>query len=173
MRDAGHSGVGLSFEDQGTAPSESFGEYLARERSLRNITLEEISQRTRISMRVLQALEEERWDELPADVYVRGFLRTYSRYLGLDENEVLVRYEDQRPHAAVPGRDVFHDLARPRPRRKSLWLMILLLLACTCLAAYWFWARPPLWLDKVLSRPAPPGPNIRALPMPPPPPAGN
>ncbi len=158
--------------DENSAANESFGEYLVRERSLRNIPLEEISQRTRISMKVLQALEEERWEELPADVYVRGFLRTYSRYLGLDENEVLVRYEDQRPGAIAPVRDVFQDLQRPRGKLRRFWL-VLLLLACVVFALYWFWGRPLFWGESTPARPAPPGPNLRSLPMPPAPPAGN
>jgi len=165
-------GNGLDHMDENSAAKESFGDYLMRERTLRNIPLEEISQRTRISMRVLQALEEERWEELPADVYVRGFLRTYSRYLGLDENEVLVRYEDQRPGAVAPVRDVFQELEKPRAKMRRLWL-VLLLLGCVAFALYWFWGRPLFRGESIPAKPAPPGPNLRSLPMPPAPPAGN
>jgi len=73
---------------------ESFGEYLARERGLRKILLEEISQKTRISLSVLHALETNALESLPSKVYVKGFLRAYARHVGLDENEVMLRYED-------------------------------------------------------------------------------
>ncbi len=152
--------------------NESFGEYLLRERQLRNISLEEISQRTRISLRVLRALEEERWEELPADVYIRGFLRTYSRYLGLDENEVLVRYEDQRPGVAAPSKDLFSPIGRPRPRRRRLWLL-LVVLGFALLALYWFWGRHLFLGYDISTRPAPPGPHLRPVPMPPAPPNGS
>ncbi len=158
--------------EENSVPNESFGEYLRRERSLRNIPLEEISQRTRISMKVLQALEEERWEDLPAEVYVRGFLRTYSRYLGLDENEVLTRYEDQRPRSVPPRKDLFQELPRPSPRPKRIWFL-LLLLASALLALYWFWGHGLFRGDSAFSKPPAPGPHLRSLPMPPAPPAGN
>lgn len=164
--------MGQDAMDDNSTANESFGEYLMRERSLRNIPLEEISQRTRISIKVLQALEAQRWEELPADVYVRGFLRTYSRYLGLDENEVLVRYEDQRPGVLAPNRNVFQELHRPKAKGRRLWFL-LLLLGCVLFALYWFWGRPFFWGESIPDKPAPPGPNLRSLPMPPAPPAGN
>ncbi len=70
-----------------------FGEYLRRERKLRNISLEEIAQATKISLHLLQAIEEAHLKTLPTDVYVKGFLRAYSRYVGLDDNDVVLRYE--------------------------------------------------------------------------------
>lgn len=158
--------------DKSLAAAESFGEYLTRERTLRNIALEEMSQRTRISMKVLQALEQGDWEELPADVYVRGFLRTYARYLGLDENEVLMRYEDHRPGPAIRGREVFQEPSKRRARRRTAWLF-LIILVCLCLALYWFWLRPAPSPNKASQRPAPAGPNLRFLPMPPPPQTGN
>lgn len=158
------------FQDQGPSASEGFGEYLTRERTLRNIPLEEISQRTRISMRVLEALEAGRWEELPADVYVRGFLRTYARYLGLDENEVVVRYEDQRPDQARAAREPFPEMGK---KKRASWrrrtLVMALLLAAGALAFYWCWWRLKPQEEETSLRPAPPGPTLRSLPMPPPP----
>ncbi len=72
---------------------ESFGEYLRREREMRGIPLDEIAEATRIGRSVLQALENDDFKRLPPLVYVRGFLRTYASYLGLDVNDVLLRYQ--------------------------------------------------------------------------------
>ena len=47
----------------------------------------------RIRDRYLQALEEERWELLPGDAYVKGFLRTYADYLGLDGNLYVEEYD--------------------------------------------------------------------------------
>lgn len=71
-----------------TGPSD-FGPWLQRQRELRGVALRDIADDTKISMRYLQALEANRFDILPAQVFVRGFLRQYSRFVGLDPDEVV------------------------------------------------------------------------------------
>lgn len=159
---------------------EAFGEYLARERKLRNISLEEISQRTKISMKVLQALEASRWEELPADVYVRGFLRSYARYVGLDENEVLLRYEDQKPKPQRPNTRQVLPVEKKAKKLRAIWLLVIGV--AVAIAIYlWFAARKPgergAWILPSPFKGAqpfnPPGPTVRPQPMPPPPQQGN
>lgn len=75
---------------------ESFGEYLRREREMRGVTLAEIAQATKISLRALEALEAGRYEDVGAEIFVRGFLRHYARYLGLDPEEVVMRYQESR-----------------------------------------------------------------------------
>jgi cytoskeletal protein RodZ len=67
----------------------SFGENLRRERELRGVTLREIADTTKISMRFLQALEQDRLDVLPGGAFRRAFVREYARHLGLDTQRVL------------------------------------------------------------------------------------
>src|SRR6202521_3718106 len=71
---------------------DAFGENLKREREMRGVTLQEISTATRIAVRFLQAIETERWDQLPGGVFNRGFVRAVARYLGLDEESVVAEY---------------------------------------------------------------------------------
>jgi cytoskeletal protein RodZ len=99
--------------------TETFGEYLTRERGLRNIRLEEIAQRTRVSLRVLQALEADDQEALPADVYIRGFLKAYARHVGLDENEIVLRYDAQRG----AGQEVLRPPGEPWvwPKSRLTW----------------------------------------------------
>jgi cytoskeletal protein RodZ len=73
-------------------PSTPFGDHLKRERELRGVTLEEISAATRISPRFLEALENERWDQLPGGAFNRGFIRSVARFLGLDEESMVAEY---------------------------------------------------------------------------------
>lgn len=73
-------------------PSTPFGEHLKREREMRGVSLEEVSQATRISTRFLEAIENERWDELPGGVFNRGFIRAIARFLGLDEDGLVAEY---------------------------------------------------------------------------------
>ena len=73
-------------------PSTPFGEHLKREREMRGVSLEEVSAATRISTRFLEAIENERWDELPGGVFNRGFIRAIARFLGLDEDGLVAEY---------------------------------------------------------------------------------
>ena len=70
----------------------TFGLWLRREREAREVTLEEIASVTKISKSYLGALEEERFDVLPAPVFAKGFLREYAKYVGLDPDDVVNSY---------------------------------------------------------------------------------
>jgi transcriptional regulator with XRE-family HTH domain len=65
------------------------GNTLSRARRARAITLEDVERDTHVSRRYLSALENEDFSVFPAPVYARGFLRTYSRYLGLNPDELI------------------------------------------------------------------------------------
>jgi cytoskeleton protein RodZ len=82
----------------------NFGERLKRERELREVSPNEVVVATRISLRFLEALENEDWDKLPGGIFNRGFVRAIARYLGLDEEHLLAEYDlargDQVPEPA-------------------------------------------------------------------------
>lgn len=80
---------------------------------MRGVTLDEISSATKISVRFLRAIEGEAFSELPGGIFTRSFIRTYSRYLGLDEERVLQEYL----LVAKPGQDI--DLGRVSSARQS------------------------------------------------------
>ncbi len=65
-------------------------------------SLDEASRDTRIKSDYLQAMERESFDSLRGDVYVRGFLRSYSSYLGLDPEKVITAYSGARQAATLP-----------------------------------------------------------------------
>jgi cytoskeleton protein RodZ len=71
----------------------NFGERLKRERELREVSPNEVVVATRISLRFLEALENEDWGKLPGGVFNRGFVRAIARYLGLDEEHLLAEYD--------------------------------------------------------------------------------
>jgi cytoskeleton protein RodZ len=70
----------------------SFGDELRREREIRGISLKEIADATKISKRFLEAIERNDHKTLPAPVFTRGFVREYARYLGLNAEEMVNRY---------------------------------------------------------------------------------
>jgi cytoskeletal protein RodZ len=72
---------------------ESPGEYLKRERELRGVSLKDISEVIRVSLNLLEALERDDYDMLPHPAYVKGYIKSYCKYLGLDENDAALRFE--------------------------------------------------------------------------------
>ncbi|MDB4974136.1 MAG: Transcriptional regulator [Myxococcaceae bacterium] len=78
------------------------GAYLKREREIRQVSLEELVQTTRIPLKMLQHIEADELDELPGDVFARGFVRSYARALGLDAADVLAKFDRKIDLTAPP-----------------------------------------------------------------------
>jgi cytoskeletal protein RodZ len=70
----------------------SFGETLRRERELRGISLREIADSTKISVRFLQALETDRVDILPGGLFRKTFVRQYAKHVGLDPERMVAEF---------------------------------------------------------------------------------
>jgi hypothetical protein len=70
----------------------AFGDKLRRQREQRGISLDAISTTTKISPRMLRAIEGEHFDQLPGGVFNKGFVRAYARQIGLDEEEAISDY---------------------------------------------------------------------------------
>jgi len=79
-------------EERVDKASLSFGRYLQQVRLEKGISLEAISKETRIRPEVLYAIEEENHENLPDEVFVRGFLRSYAKAIGADGDEAVRRY---------------------------------------------------------------------------------
>jgi cytoskeleton protein RodZ len=77
-------------------PAETFGQYLKRERELRHVTLEEVASGTKIAIHMLRAMEADRWDEIPAEIFIRGFIKHYAEFIGLVPEDVYLRYQEER-----------------------------------------------------------------------------
>src|ERR1700761_2917534 len=75
-----------------TTATGGFGDRLRREREMRGITLDEITESTKIARRHLEALEKEQFDQLPGGVFNKGFVKAYARFLGLDEDQAVADY---------------------------------------------------------------------------------
>lgn len=97
----------------------TIGQVLRRERELRGISLEEISNSTKISMKQLEALEQDRMNDLPGEFFIKAILRTYAKSIGLEENEVLnMYYEDSLMREHIPeSRAPQNTLKQPIPKR--------------------------------------------------------
>lgn len=102
------------------------GNSLREARLRRSIEIAQAEQATKIRGKYLRALEEERFDLLPAQTYVKGFLRTYSDYLGLDGQ----LYVDEYNSRFVAGEDsdrLRRSRVRPERRNRTLETNVVLL----------------------------------------------
>ena len=70
---------------------ESIGQYLRRHREERAMSVEEVSRATRIPVGNLERLENDHFDDLPGEVFVRGFLKAYARAVSMSVDDVLAR----------------------------------------------------------------------------------
>jgi cytoskeleton protein RodZ len=107
----------------------SFGEELRREREIRGISLKEIADATKISRRFLEAVERNDHKTLPAPVFTRGFVREYARYLGLNTEEMVNRYNfaaenddrvEKPPHIEKYPRSPVRDITPKPPAKRGI-----------------------------------------------------
>jgi cytoskeleton protein RodZ len=162
----------------------SVGETLRGERLRRNLSLEQISRETKITARLLDAIEKEQFDLLPGGVFAKSFVRQYARFLGLDEEELAAEVEkainpsaDLPSFAAAPPEPVFkvpkvgewpgtgrsNSSALP-----ALALVVAVMLVCSAVYAWWQRSRraapapPPASAVEKVAAPAAPKPAAPA-----------
>jgi transcriptional regulator with XRE-family HTH domain len=85
-------------------PGVSVGSYLRALRQDKRASLEEMARATRVGAHQLEALEADRFTDLPAPVFVKGFIRAYCHFLGEPVDEALRRYRDMLGERPVPAR---------------------------------------------------------------------
>ena len=109
---------------------ENISSELKAHRERLQISLDQVSVDTRISLRHLQSLEEGRFEDLPGGMYNRAFLRAYCEALGIDQSKILRRYEAEvLPHSAPPA-----NISAPPPRSVKIhpviiWSLVFILSA--------------------------------------------
>jgi cytoskeleton protein RodZ len=136
-------------EGKETGEEVSLGRLLKRRREERGIELDEAFKATRIRRHTLEALENDQWDELPPQVFVKGFLKTYAEFLGLDKERVLELYERVSPIKGATSKSM--KQVRPRTRRWPLSL-ILALLALAFIASIVFLRRDDISVEEKSSQ---------------------
>jgi len=124
----------------------AFGDRLRREREMRGITLEEITESTKISRRHLEALEGEHFDQLPGGVFNKGFVRAYARFLGIDGDQAVADYaaashEQPEPEDKFPLEIHQEHKSDLNPRRSHLPLVFAIAALVGVLVGYAFWVK--------------------------------
>lgn len=118
------------------------GRILAAARGERGMSVSEVAQRLKFSIRHIEALEADHYDALPSGPYVRGMVRTYAKLLGVDPARLL----DDLPQASDAGEPAMQprDMSVPFPQdarpgsRVYLLLSMLIIVAVIVVLAEWF-----------------------------------
>jgi len=113
---------------------ESIGRYLRHARETRAMSVEEVSRATRIPVPSIERIEADHFDDLPGEVFVRGFLRAYARAVSLPVEEVLARYTASRRVAVVTHLPIASPTGGSQGKRFGVAMAFVLLLILFTLA---------------------------------------
>src|SRR5207302_1589682 len=90
---------------------QSIGDRLKRARTRRKITVAQVEEATTIRARFILALESDSWEQIPSEVYGRGYLERYALYLQLPVEEIKRQYERERSTYSRHCQDAQVELA--------------------------------------------------------------
>ena len=122
-----------------------FGRELRVERERRGMALEEVARATRFSVRHLQSLEADLFDELPGGVLRKGIVRSYCRHMGLDEELWLERFaeggglDEAEPDLAQFAENVHRARLEAMPPVRRRWWGVVLMAVAVMALAYTVW----------------------------------
>ncbi len=118
------------------------GSTLREARVRRKLTLQQVEEDTKIRVKYVQAMENEDFDVIPSPTYVKGFLRTYTEYLGLDPRMILDEYHSRfMPNEEIEPFSGSSALGRPRRQRRRSNLAFVAVAALLVLALVWILGR--------------------------------
>jgi cytoskeletal protein RodZ len=113
---------------------ETLGHTLRQLREAKGMSIEELSRATRVPVTSVERIEADRFDELPGEVFVRGFLKSYARAVDVAPDEVLARYTASRRVAWVTPLPISSPAKPARGRRFGVAIAFVLLLILFTLA---------------------------------------
>lgn len=127
----------------------SFGSYLKKVRLEKGMSIEDIMDYSKISNHMVQLIEADNISKLPEPVYLKGFLKTYAKAVGVDPDDVIERYKralNKETVIAETSRDFqgirrvsYKSVKPPREERKGgsmKWMMLLFLVAAVAIGAF-------------------------------------
>lgn len=110
-------------------PGTPVGVYLQKTREQQGLSIQEVSERLKFTVRQVQALEASQYGALSGRTFARGFVRVYARLLGISDAELLAQLETELPIEAAPvERPVLRRAVIPTGRRSSPWVKVAIIL---------------------------------------------
>ena len=123
----------------------AFGRELQHERERRGISLDAVAEGTKVAPRYLRALEHDDLASLPGGVFNKGFVRSYCRYLGLNENEWLERFSRTASGSDIDAdwtafaENVKRNRVQTSPHMRRRWWGVLLMVGALVAGAWAMW----------------------------------
>ncbi len=103
--------------------TDALGERFRTAREARGLSLSDVAEQIRIRALYLAAIEDERWNAIGAPVYIRGFLRTYARFLGIDPEEAVAAFNRTQPAPpAASAPEPAREAGSPRRGPLLIWI---------------------------------------------------
>ena len=119
---------------------DSFGEYLKRERELRGVTLEEIAKASNISKTYLNSLENDDFENLPAEVFIKGFIRCYAENTGMDGSEAVLAYNSfiANKRISQPASEISTETPIESNVKTPFFMTIVILVVASSLMVFYY-----------------------------------
>ena len=105
----------MNIDNQESADELKFGETLRAAREQAAYSLAYVTSQTHLKADIIEALEQEKFDQLSGDVFIRGYIRTYSKLLGLDAEPLIAAYDKTKPEQPK----ITTPIVQPRKKRRS------------------------------------------------------
>jgi cytoskeletal protein RodZ len=128
-------------EEPKERPKDTVGDILHKERVTRRITLETIAKDLKLNIQYIKAIESNNFKELPADPYVRVYLRSIATYLMLDPDEILKKFFKDR---GVPAEEtessrserIKIDIEKDSKKHSKSWIIIIIVIVILAALSY-------------------------------------
>lgn len=117
--------------------TETVGSTLRQQREKKRMSIAEVSRVTRIPVSTLESIEQDHFDDLPGEVFVKGFLKSYAQSIGLEADDIVARYTASRRVSTVVPLPVASPVQAAREgqgRRFGVAIALVLLLILFTLA---------------------------------------
>jgi cytoskeletal protein RodZ len=152
---------------------QTVGEILRSEREKKGLSVKEIEIATSIRTLYITAIEEGNYSIIPGEVYLKGFIRNYSNYLGLDGQRIVDLYrQNQLPVAPVnetiTPKENDSQLKQPTKKNNNFikWMTVSLLVVCVVGGAWWLLDSPKPIQEPKATKQVQPTPTTPAQPIP-------
>jgi transcriptional regulator with XRE-family HTH domain len=120
----------------------TLGQELKRERELRGISLKEVANSTKISIKLLKALEDDQWDIFPGEFFIKSVLKAHAKFIGIDENFALNKYHEmtlfQEKELSEPRKKGESKFRIPQENKILLGLVLFLVIIVLIIASFLF-----------------------------------
>lgn len=114
------------------------GNMLRAQRETLELSVQQVSEQLNLTMHYLRCLESDSYDKLPGDVFVRGYIRTYSRLLRLDPDQVLMIYDEYNSHKIARKEEAIKRRNRRIQDRNRPWIIFSGIAFVAVAVALWY-----------------------------------